>query len=496
MKGIRLGLMLACNSCLLMAQSIQSDATFGINGRVETDLIDQNLNPYGYNLALLPDEEVIIVGDPYGDSLCVKKYRNDGTLDVGFTTPLAGFTPYIFGASIQQDGKAIVSGPISQASYHTAVARLNIQGGLDTTFGNNGISSVFIEHAYESQVLELSNGKIIVFGSENNNTSNIPTVVTRLNSNGIVDSTFGINGTSSNDINVGAEFIPSGVEQADGKLLFAGMASYRLLLFRLNPDGSIDSTFSEDGIVIDPMPNGGEAYCMDLQSDGKIVVGGYSTAPYKPIIARYNPNGTRDSTFGNAGVHYFTDLAEFQEGVGIEVLPNGEIIMLIADLGGDLVRLAQLLPDGQRDPSFGNNGIYQYPGPGLRPRSLRLSGNKITISGRKDVSDQIFLLRFLLDLSIGTLNPGTPADPSLWIYPNPISEQFTLQFGLVEPAPVSVQLFDMQGKLVQNLVQNQSFERGEHALSLSCPAHLPAGNYVMTLEVAGKKMTSVQIMKK
>ena len=58
MKGIRLGLMLACNSCLLMAQSIQSDATFGINGRVETDLIDQNLNPYGYNLALLPDEAV------------------------------------------------------------------------------------------------------------------------------------------------------------------------------------------------------------------------------------------------------------------------------------------------------------------------------------------------------------------------------------------------------------------------------------------------------
>jgi len=495
MKKIALCLMIACGPSFLMAQSVKVDSTYGLNGLVETGLHDRNLNPYGINIVVFPDGEVVTLGEAMWDSLVVKKFKHDGTIDAGFTTSLEDFFPYRFGTSSQQDGKVIVSAPKIKDQYQTAVVRLNVDGGFDNSFGNGGVASVYLEHAYESNLLELGNGKIIVFGSENVNNSNIPTVVTSLNANGTIDSTFGLNGTFRRDILNGAEFIPSGVVQADGKLLFAGMVNYRLLLLRLNPEGTIDSTFSEDGIFVNSMPFTSEAYCINLQADGKIIVGGYSDPAYKAITARFNPNGMPDSTFGNAGVHYFSDLAGSTEGVGIEVLPNGKSIMLIADLADDVVRLAQLLPNGQRDLSFGTNGIYQYPEPNLRPRSMKLSGNKILISGRNEDSDNVFLLRVLLDLSVGTLNPNIAASPALWAYPNPIAEQFTLQFGLVEPALVSVHLFDMQGKLVQYLVQNQSFEQGEHTLSLSCPGHLPAGNYVLTMEVAGKTMTSIQVMK-
>jgi len=496
MKNITLCLALTCYSCLLIAQTVKPDSTFGGTGQIETNLADKNLNPYGYNLALLPNGEVVIVGAPYEDSLGAKKYRNDGTLDAGFTTILGGFAQNHFGASLQKDGKAIVSGYLSKAPFYSAVARLNLNGGMDASFGNNGIASVFLRHAYETNLLELANEKIIIFGSEDINNSNIPTVVTRLNANGTIDSSFGINGTFRRDILNGPEFIPAGVEQADGKLLFAGMVNYRLLLLRLNPDGTLDSTFSEDGILINPMPLVSEAYCIHLQTDEKIIVGGYSDPSYKPIIARFNPNGTPDSTFGDAGIHNFADLSEGQEGVGIVVLPNGKIIMLLADLAEDVVRLAQLLPNGQRDLSFGINGIYQHTGANLRSRSLRLNGNKLTISGRNEDTDQIFLLRLLLELNVGTLNPNTPAEPSLWVYPNPITNQFTLKFGLSQKEPVNIHLFDMNGKQVQSFVQNQSFEPGEHDLNFTCVNFLPAGNYVLTFEVAGKKRTSIQILKK
>lgn len=496
MKKITLCLILTCLSGFLSAQTIVPDPDFGAVGMVKTNLSDMNLNPYGYNLAVKPDGSIIMVGDLPGICLSVKKYGNDGTADEGFTTGLPGFSQFQFGASIQQDGKPIVCGYISKAPFYTAVARLNINGGMDASFGNDGIASIFVSHVHESNLLTLANGKTIVFGAEDINNSNIPTVVTRLNSNGTIDSSFGTNGNFRCDMISGPESIPVSVEQADGKLLFAGMAANRLLLLRLNPDGAIDSTFSDDGILIDPMPSGGEAYCLDLQPDEKIIVGGYSNPGYKPITARYLSDGTRDSTFGDAGVQYFKGLGGFQEGVGIEVLPNGKIAMLIADIDEKVVRLAQLLPNGQLDSTFGNQGIYEYPGTNLRPRSIRLTNNTLTISGRNENTEEIFLLRLLLDLNVGILDPKAQPEPSLWVYPNPIAEQFTLVFGLAEMARVCVHLYDLQGKLIYSTVQNQTFEPGEHALSLSCPSDLPAGNYVLTLEVGGKKMTSVQIVKK
>ncbi|MDO8368340.1 MAG: T9SS type A sorting domain-containing protein, partial [Saprospiraceae bacterium] len=210
-------------------------------------------------------------------------------------------------------------------------------------------------------------------------------------------------------------------------------------------------------------------------------------------------NGTRDTTFGDQGVVYFTEIEDPTEGIGIKVLPNGKTLVGISSFYGKNFYIAQLLPGGVRDSTFGVNGVYKHLNKDFRARTMTLTANMLTVSGREESNssyNKILLLRFLLDLSVGTFNPENAADPTLWIYPNPISEQFTLEFGLTQQAQVSVQLFDLQGKLVQSLVQNQSFEQGEHALGLHCPGHLPAGNYILTLEVASKKMTSVQVVKK
>ena len=111
------------------------------------------------------------------------------------------------------------------------------------------------------------------------------------------------------------------------------------------------------------------------------------------------------------------------------------------------------------------------------------------------LNEGVHLLRFLLDLNVGILDPASEANSNLWIYPNPISGQFNLQFTLTQKKPVRIQMFDMQGQLVQSLQENELFDSGAHNLSLNCPEQLPSGNYVLTLEVAGEKRSSVQVFK-
>ena len=466
MKKSTLCLFLVGLCAMLTAQPITTDASFGQNGFLETNLRDRNLNPYGYTTVVLADGSLITLGDIYWDSLLAVKYQPDGTLVEGFTTPLVNISQYQAGAALLSDGKIIASGHQSVPPYHSVVTRLHPDGGVDTTFGNGGIASVLTDFIYISQLFELSNKKILVFGCEKVTNGNPPIIVVRLNPDGAIDPSFGVNGYFRLDVSTDYEFIPGGLEQPDGKLLFAGMSHWKPMLIRLNSDGSRDSTFHNDGLLIDPMPGGGQAFSVKLQSDGKIVVGGYSGSDEKPMVARYHPDGTRDNSFADEGVQYFSEMALYQEGVSLEIMPDGKIILAITDFTGGNMKLARLLPDGQRDTSFGINGIYEYPGAELRPRCIQLNEQKLLVTGLNMDTELIFLLRFLLDLNVGTLNPNSPVEPTLWIYPNPVAEQFNLQFSLTQNAPISIQLLDMQGKRIQTLLQNQPFESGEHTLNL------------------------------
>jgi len=498
MQKSTLCLIFAWYAGLLAGQSVVLDTTFGAGGFVYIDLKDRNLNPYGDNMVALPNGALAIVGDLWWDSLFVEKYADYGIKEAAFTTHFTDFSQYQVGASIQKDGKIIVSGYKTLPPFHTAIARMNVDGGIDTTFGMGGTASVFLDHIYVSNLFELSNGKIISYGCENLNNGNPPTVITRLNTDGSIDSTFGINGTFRRDIISGYEFIPTGLEQPDGKLLFVGMASWTILMLRLNPDGQIDSTFGQFGIMLDPI--GGrdvacEAYDLLLLQDGKITVTGYTRNPRAAVVIRYNADGTHDTNFGFQGIQYFSGSTE---GVSIVGRSDDKVIVALTgpDTLGFITELAQLLPNGERDSSFGVNGIFRLPEPKLRARALMLADNKLTLSCRNEDSKQITLVRLVLDLSVGILDPKVQSEATTCIFPNPVSEQFTLKFELTQKEQVSIQLFDLNGKLAQSFVQNHSFDQGEQELTLSCANHLAAGNYILTLEVAGKKMRSIQIIKK
>jgi len=496
MKKTALCFLLVGFSAFLIAQSVSLDADFGANGKIVTGLYGISGNPYGIDFITLPEGE-IVVGGSVGDYVGLEKYGNAGALDTTFSTSLLASDGLEVSLCAQKDGKILMvaENPVGLSTF---VARMDVSGNLDPGFGTGGIAQTNITHFFVRNVFVQSDGKVIVFGDEW--TSNSSFSALRLHSNGRIDSSFAMNGKLSIDLPDYAYEVPMAMlEQPDHKLLFVGSIGYpnsNIFMLRINSDGTRDNAFGVDGMVIDPIQGNSNAYALTLQPDGKILVAGNSGPINQAIVVRYHGDGSLDTYFGNEGVQYFPELKEC---IGIALRPDGKILAAnwsSNSMLGNIV-LAQLLPNGQIDLSFGEEGIFRIIDPGMRPRALCLTGNKATVSARKPTgTTQKRLFRVLLDLNVGVLDPSKSSDLNLLVYPNPISEQFTLQFGLTEKAEVSVHLFDLQGKLVQALVQNQSFENGEHALSLSCPNHLPAGNYILTLEVEGKKRTSIQIMKK
>ncbi|GEM_PF-1903415 len=496
MKTTALCLILVCFASPLTSQTVALDTTFGINGKIITGLSGISGNPYGIDFVALPNGKIML-GGSIPDHVGVEKYDNAGVRDTSFSKSFVESVGLEVGVSVQKDGKVLLVSE-NTIGLTTFAVRFDTLGNLDPNFGSGGIAQTFVSHFLIHNVLEQSDGKVVVFGDEYGINSSTFSAV-RFLSNGTMDSTFATNGKLSIDLPGYAHEVPIAMlEQPDHKLIFVGSIGYptwNIFMLRIHPNGSNDYSFGEDGIIIDPINGQSNAYALALQADGKVVLAGDTGPDNQAIVARYNIDGTPDTDFGEQGVQY---LAEANEGIGIAIRPDGKILTanwaLNATLGN--LALAQLLPNGQRDLAFGINGVFRMVDPGMRPRALSLIGNKATVSARKFIGTtlkQVF--RFILDLNVGILNPNNPPDPTPWVYPNPISDRFNLEFSLTQKEQVSIHLIDMNGKLVESLIENQSFEQGEHNIMLSCAEHLPTGNYILTLEVAGKRMTSIQVMK-
>src|SRR5437773_4246426 len=185
-------------------------------------------------------------------------------------------------------------------------------------------------------------GKLVVVGQtyKQNDFSDEDFVVTRYNPDGTLDTTFGRGGKVRTDF-PGLAAVPSSVViQADGKIVVAGGA-FPLFTFagnfevvRYNPNGSLDTSFGNGGIVTTTFPDGSYAFDVALQADGKIIAAGTVFVDFNPgessntdfALARYNPDGTPDATFGNGG-HVSTDFFGLEDDAfSLLIQPDGKIV--------------------------------------------------------------------------------------------------------------------------------------------------------------------------
>jgi uncharacterized delta-60 repeat protein len=182
-------------------------------------------------------------------------------------------------------------------------------GDLDTTFDTDGKVTTAIGSGTEAarSVVLQSDGKIVAAGYSHNG-SDYDFAVVRYNTDGSLDTTFDTDGKVTTAVGLSDDVAYSVVLQSDGKIVVAGWSfngtNDDFAVVRYNTDGSLDTTFDTDGKVTTAVGLGDDAaYSVALQSDGKIVAAGYSFngSNFDFAVVRYNTDGSLDTTFDTDG---------------------------------------------------------------------------------------------------------------------------------------------------------------------------------------------------
>jgi uncharacterized delta-60 repeat protein len=345
------------------------DPNFGHEGIVSIALPSSTNG--GSALALLPDGRILVGGDSgvaasSQTSFTLWRFQSNGSLDTSFGT--GGFATTKFGAdsshidalAVQSDGKIDAAGGVANADGTGALALVRYQpeGSLDTSFGTQGkvLTSTSDVYPGASALALQADGKLIVGGPTDVQPSDARAIY-RYQPSGALDKTFGTGGKVTTPTNVAA----SGVAiQTDGKIVVVGGGAARY-----NPGGSLDQSFGSGGIV-SSVGAGTSAYEVALEPDGDIVTGGFADNGNGLFaVARLKPDGSHDSSFGNAGLVTTGFGPPYQDVqlTHMALLPDGRILVDGFDIGytgdedvNERFALAQYTAGGSLDPTFGDQG--------------------------------------------------------------------------------------------------------------------------------------------
>jgi uncharacterized delta-60 repeat protein len=339
----------------------------------------------GVEVAVQRDGKIVVLGycnNSRNEDLMLARYTAEGTPDPDFHND--GFVYYDGGGNdrglglvLQKDGKILATG-FTQNDTHrdVLVLRYTVDGTPDTTFGRNGVVTFSSPGSFTDIGFGIAcelDGGIIVIG-EVSNTTHQDALVLHYTPDGIPDTRFGGNGFFT----YGGTDMDRGFAcaiQPDGKILVTGSSVVNerddVLLFRLNPDGTMDRGFGVDGAVLysgegDNFDYGNYVF---LQEDGKIVVSGAVSVgtAFDLLLLRYHQDGTPDTSFGRGGVIHYGDAGGRDE-YGFAHVIQGDGMIVVAGYAekstGDDVLVVRFDPAGNPDTTFGSAGQVLWNGPG------------------------------------------------------------------------------------------------------------------------------------
>jgi uncharacterized delta-60 repeat protein len=293
-----------------------------------------------------------------------------GDLDTAFggdgkviTNVTSGFD-WAYGVDVQpSDGKIVAAGEAGQNGGQFGVVRYNIDGSLDTSFGGDGKVTTNFTSNYDGgfdMVLQ-PDERIVVVGFASGNGGQFG--VARYNADGSLDTTFSGDGKTTTNFSGGSDFaFGVAIQPADGKIVAvggAGGSGGRIAVARYNTDGSLDSTFSGDGRQLVNFTTGDDrADLLAVQTDGKLVLAGtanYFGSDARWALVRLNADGTLDSTFDGDGKLTTNFTSGFDGAFSVAIQPaDGKIVA--AGQSTTRVALARYNVNGSPDFTFGGDG--------------------------------------------------------------------------------------------------------------------------------------------
>jgi uncharacterized delta-60 repeat protein len=509
------------------------DPTFGTSGVVTTNVASFDAS-FVSAVATYPeagtanDGKIVAAGAVSSQGgqtqdMAVVRYNLDGSLDKSFggsgqvTNSVGSSNDGAGDVIVQPDGKVVVAGWTGGSSSNFAVVRYNADGSLDTSFGGTkakGVVSTDINNSRDyGWVMALqANGKIVVAGTTTpkNSTSTVDLALVRYNADGSLDSSFGTGGKVTRHFSAPlAANVHGGIDLAidpstnpldsyAGKIVVAAQLTQGpMVVLRLNTNGTPDTSFGSNGAgyVSITALNGGDAAAVAVQSDDRIVVAGIN--PGTPStgsdigLARFNPNGTPDASFGSGGI-VVSPLPNSERARSLTLQPDGKIVVagdsfdLSLANGTDPLMVARYnAADGSLDTSFGTGGIAVSTGFNISADKVDVAlepDGRIVVVGTTPIGAGNFALaRFLASgPSIGSFtassNPVT-AGSSLTLMASNVSDEITSSSNAVTEQ-VSFYYLDGRGNKV-TLGTSPVSSAGPWALTSATAFGLAPGTYTI-----------------
>lgn len=312
------------------------DGTFGSGGKSY-----QYTHGFPAAMALVADDKFIMAGGSWLTGITkeyfyMRRYNDDGTLDSTFGSGGAvatdmGDSAFALNAAIQKDGKIILVG-LSQrgANQDFGVVRYNSDGSLDTSFGSGGMVTTELGKQRNrcSSVAIQPDGKILAGGYSETGAEDASFAVVRYLPNGVLDPSFNGNGKVTSNFGYGSEAFGVTV-QNDGKILLGGWVNLHFALARYNTDGTLDTSFGTNhtGLVTQDVGSWDGWSKIAVQTDGKILAVGQTASSGLVVVARYDPNGLPDSSFGVNGVSLVALGSKMSEADALALQPDGKLLV-------------------------------------------------------------------------------------------------------------------------------------------------------------------------
>ncbi len=391
------------------------DTSFGTNGKkiISFDLggrdaddhlsLDQDIATC---VALQSDGKIVVGGYAQRGlgnfDFAVVRLNTDGALDTTFSSDGKAIVAFDYGGAgddratgvaIQSDGKIVLVGYCQKAQLgdnDIALARLKTDGSLDTSFTGDGRKFIGFNNNGAGDdrgaaVTIQPDGRIVVVGyAQASGTGNDDFAIARVTTNGTLDRSFSGDGKKTVAFNLGGtgnDRATSVALQSDGGIVVAGSASSvdgdgDFAIARIKKNGSLDKTFSGDGMKTIPFNLGAsledQATGVAIQSDGSIVLSGLAqisaTGDFDFAAARLTSVGELDTNFstdGKKSIAFNMGGSDNDVANGIVLQPDGKIVLfghaLRTDPANTDFAVARLDTDGQLDTSFGTGGLKTIP---------------------------------------------------------------------------------------------------------------------------------------
>jgi len=444
------------------------DSSFGENGSTFTDLGGEE---YVSSMALQPDGKIIVAGIQGDRTAFTVRYLSDGRLDDSYGDNGKVITTMLYNSSInsiilQPDGEIIIAGVYNIYGYRQMLlVRYLPSGSLDPEFGSNGIVILKFVSGYQmvslKSVLLQPDGKILIAGSSSPQ-SNIFMSLARFESNGSLDFSFGNEGKVLTDFKTNVSYANALLIQPDGKIVASGYAAdysegnSDFALARYQANGSLDSSFGTNGLQTTTYSTDGiYANATLLQEDGKIVLVGHSNT--NVVLARYNGG---DAILPITYNHFTAEQNKQTIALNWQTATELSNRYFAIERSSNAVNYAAI---AQVNSAGTGATVHQYsytdklPVPGANYYRLK----QTDADGRYSYSKVV---------SINYLKPGT-----ILLLPNPAKDQLTVK-GLNAANTSTVSLLDQQGKLLKQFTVKQSTA---YSFSIN---HLAAGSYIVRVK--------------